>query len=233
MNAKHAPLVAAPLLIALDVPGRKEALALARVLQPVTPWMKVGLELFTAVGPGMVDDLKNMGCKVFLDLKFHDIPNTVAGAVRSAARGGADICNVHVSGGEAMCRAAASAIAGERAAGRECLLLGVTVLTSTAGAADISSRVVEYALSARDWGLDGVVCSGQEAAAVKRASSGDIICLCPGIRPASYSRADDQSRVLTPREAVLSGADYLVVGRPVTRAADPAGAAREIVLSYI
>lgn len=219
------------------MPGRAEAVALARVLQPVTPWMKVGLELFTAVGPGIVGELKEMGCKVFLDLKFHDIPNTVAGAVRSAARSGADICNVHVSGGEAMCRAAAEAIAEERAAGRDSLLLGVTVLTSTAGAAGTGAQVVEYALRARAWGLDGVVCSGQEAAAVKQAArenapGGDIICLCPGIRPASYNQADDQSRVLTPRQAVEAGADYLVVGRPVTRAADPAIAAREIMLSY-
>lgn len=227
MSGKFAHLV-----VALDVPGRGEALALARVLQPVTPWMKVGLELFTAVGPDVVSELKALGCKVFLDLKFHDIPNTVAGAVRSAARCGADICNVHVSGGEAMCRAAAGAIADERAAGRECLLLGVTVLTSVAETGDVSSRVVEHALNARAWGLDGVVCSGREAAAVKKASGGEMICLCPGIRPASYDRSDDQSRVLTPREAVLAGADYLVVGRPVTRAPEPAAAAKEIIDSY-
>lgn len=222
----------APLVIALDVPGREAALELARALQPVTPWMKVGLELFTAVGPGVVEELKSAGCKVFLDLKFHDIPNTVAGAVRSAVRSGADICNVHVSGGEAMCRAAAEAAAGERSKGRDCILLGVTVLTSAAATEVTSSKVVEYALNARAWGLDGVVCSGQEAAAVKKSSGGDIICLCPGIRPASYSQADDQSRVLTPAEAVLAGADYLVVGRPVTRAADPAAAAQEIIFSY-
>jgi orotidine-5'-phosphate decarboxylase len=224
--------VKVPLVVALDVPGRDAALELARVLAPVTPWMKVGLELFTAAGPGLVSELKDMGCKVFLDLKFHDIPNTVAGAVHSAIRGGADICNVHVSGGEAMCRAAADAAASERAGGRACLLLGVTVLTSAAAAPDTPAKVVEYALNAKSWGLDGVVCSGQEVSAVKAAAKGGIICLCPGIRPAAYARADDQSRVITPLEAVLAGADYLVVGRPVTRAKNPAAAAQEIIFSY-
>lgn len=227
MSAKQVPLV-----IALDVPEREAALELARLLRPISPWMKVGLELFTAVGPDVVGALKAAGCKVFLDLKFHDIPNTVAGAVRSAVRSGADICNVHVSGGEAMCRAAALAAAEERAAGRDCLLLGVTVLTSAEAEAGTAEQVVEYALRARSWGLDGVVCSGLEAAAVKRAAQGDIVCLCPGIRPEGYARSDDQSRVLTPRAAVSAGADYLVVGRPVTRAPDPAAAAREIILSY-
>lgn len=227
------PDLRVPLVVALDLPEGAAALELARTLLPVTPWMKVGLELFTAAGPGVVGELKGMGCKVFLDLKFHDIPNTVAGAVRSAVRSGADICNVHLSGGEAMCRAAAEAAAAERASGRACLLLGVTVLTSTADTGDTSAQVVDYALKAKAWGLDGVVCSGLEAAAVKTAAKGDIICLCPGIRPASYASADDQSRVLTPREAVLAGADYLVVGRPVTRAASPAAAAQDIILSYI
>lgn len=227
MSGKNVPLV-----VALDVPGRDEAVALARDILPATPWMKVGLELFTAAGPVVIHDLKELGCKVFLDLKFHDIPNTVAGAVRSAIRTGADICNVHVSGGEEMCRAAARAAQEERAAGRKCVLLGVTVLTSAAADADTTAKVVEYALSARAWGLDGVVCSGMEAAAVKKAAGGKIICLCPGIRPASYSQSDDQNRVLTPRAAVEAGADYLVVGRPVTRASSPADAARDIVFSY-
>lgn len=222
-----------PLVVALDVPRREAALELAAELLPVTPWMKVGLELFTATGPEMVTLLKEMGCKVFLDLKFHDIPTTVTGAVRSAIRTGVDICNVHVSGGEAMCRAAAKAALEERAAGRRCILLGVTVLTSTAGNEDTDRMVVEYSMCARAWGLDGVVCSGQEAAAVKQANSGDILCLCPGIRPAGYDVEDDQNRVLTPKLAVEAGADYLVVGRPVTKSSDPARAARELLSSYI
>ena len=222
-----------PLVIALDVPGRGAALELADRLLPVTPWMKVGLELFTAAGPEVVSALKGMGCKVFLDLKFHDIPNTVAGAVRSAIRTGADICNVHVSGGEEMCRAAAKAALEERSAGLRCVLLGVTVLTSTTATGNTAAQVLEYSLKARAWGLDGVVCSGQEAAAVKQANKGDILCLCPGIRPAGYGAEDDQNRILTPEQAVRAGADYLVVGRPVTKAPDPALAAREIISSYI
>lgn len=224
--------MAAPLVIALDVPKRETAISLARLLAPVTPWMKVGLELFTAAGPGVVHDLRKLGCKVFLDLKFHDIPNTVAGAVRAAVSSGASICNVHVTGGEAMCRAAAEAVATARQGGRGCILLGVTVLTSTGGEGEIDRRVVNYAMQAKAWGLDGVVCSGQEVAAVKRVVGEHFICLCPGIRPDFYAESDDQSRVLTPREAVQAGADYLVVGRPVIRAASPVQAARTIIESY-
>lgn len=225
--------MSAPLVIALDVPKRETALSLARILAPVTPWMKVGLELFTAAGPGVVSDLRKLGCKVFLDLKFHDIPNTVAGAVRAAVASGASICNVHVAGGEEMCRAAAEAAATARQGGRGCTLLGVTVLTSTDDSGDVDRKVVNYAMMAKSWGLDGVVCSGQEVAAVKKVLGENFICLCPGIRPAFYTEADDQSRVLTPREAAELGADYLVVGRPVIRAANPAQAARTILDSYI
>ncbi|MDR1125997.1 MAG: orotidine-5'-phosphate decarboxylase [Deltaproteobacteria bacterium] len=227
--------MAAQLAVALDVPDGRLALALAAKLMPVTPWMKVGLELFTLAGPAMVRELKKRGCRVFLDLKFHDIPNTVRGAVRSALAAGADICNIHLAGGEAMSRAAVAEMAEARSRGRESLLLGVTVLTSTpdqdGGLADL---VLERAVNAKAWGLDGVVCSALEAAAVKRDCGPEFICLCPGIRPAAYQdggRPDDQSRVLTPLEAVRQGADFLVVGRPITRAADPAAAAAEIVAS--
>lgn len=217
------------LVVALDLPSAGKALELARSLMPVTPWMKVGLELFTAAGPAMVRDLKNTGCSVFLDLKFHDIPNTVAGAVRSAVFSGADICDIHVSG-EAMCRAAAEAKnEAVRACGAgDCLLLGVTVLTSEPErnfGRDAASLVVEKAKSAMVWGLDGVVCSGQEAAAVKKACGKEFVCLCPGIRMPEADGNDDQSRVMTPAEAVRQGADFLVVGRPITRAADPLKAA--------
>jgi orotidine-5'-phosphate decarboxylase len=225
--------MSAALVVALDVPGRREAERLARLLLPVTPWMKVGLELFTAVGPDMVACLKDLGCRVFLDLKFHDIPHTVGSATAAAVGSGADICNVHVSGGEAMCRAAARAIT---EAGRPCLLLGVTVLTSLGEAeraGDIPSQGADYAVKARAWGLDGVVCSGREAALVKAAAGRDTLCLCPGIRPAGFAPGDDQRRVLTPLEAARAGADYLVVGRPVTRAADPAKAAGDILDSYL
>lgn len=221
----------AELVVALDVHTRDDALRLARSLIPVTPWMKVGLELFTALGPSVVTDLKFLGASVFLDLKFHDIPNTVAGAVASAVRSGADICNIHISGGEAMCRAAAQSA---RQQGGKCLLLGVTVLTSTAPEevqGDVASVVTRYALNAKNWGLDGVVCSAQEAAAVKQAAGKEFLCLCPGIRPAGDSRQDDQRRVLTPLEAVRAGADYLVVGRPITQSESPEKTARDIIAS--
>lgn len=227
MSAKDPQLV-----IALDLPCMSDALDMAKVLLPVTPWMKVGLELFTAAGPIVVSEIKKLGAKVFLDLKFHDIPNTVAGAVHSAIRSGADMCNIHVSGGEAMCKAAVLAVQEERLAGRECILLGVTVLTSTAAQSYTGIQVLDLAVKGKSWGLDGVVCSGHEASVVKQAAGAEFICLCPGIRPESYKQSDDQSRVLTPRAAVEAGADYLVVGRPVTRATDPAAAAQEIILSY-
>ncbi len=219
----------AKLVVALDVDNATSALELARLLIPATPWMKVGLELFTIAGPDIVSQIKRLGGRVFLDLKFHDIPNTAAHAVKSAIKAGADICDVHMCGGEAMCKAAAQA-----AAGSACLVLGVTVLTSTAPEdvpGDISAMVVDYARKARAWGLGGVVCSGWEAAAVKQATNNEIVCLCPGIRPAGLGQNDDQRRVLTPAQAVQAGADFLVVGRPVTKAADPLNAAMDIISS--
>lgn len=220
------------LAVALDLPDGRAALDLAAKLLPVTPWMKVGLELFTIEGPAVVRELKKIGCRVFLDLKFHDIPNTVRGAVRSALACGADICNIHLAGGEAMSRAAAEEIAAARARGRRCLLLGVTVLTSTEDQdGNLGALVLERAQNAKAWGLDGVVCSALEAAAVKQTCGAGFICLCPGIRPVGDA-LDDQSRVMTPLEAVRQGADFLVLGRPITRADDPAAAARAVVASY-
>ncbi|MDL2285406.1 orotidine-5'-phosphate decarboxylase [Desulfovibrio sp. OttesenSCG-928-F07] len=219
----------ANLVVALDVNNRADAVALARTLIPATPWMKVGLELFTVSGPDIIKELKDMGGKVFLDLKFHDIPNTVAGAVKSAISAGADICDIHACGGKAMCSAAA-----EAAVGSNCLVLGVTVLTSTAPQdinGSIPEMVVNYALQAQQCGLGGVVCSGHEAAAVKAATGNNFICLCPGIRPAG-GQNNDQQRVLTPLQAVQAGANYLVVGRPITRAANPYATAVEIINSY-
>jgi orotidine-5'-phosphate decarboxylase len=234
--------VAPRLVIALDLPDASAALALASLIQPVTPWMKVGLELFTAVGPGIVEQLKNSGCLVFLDLKFYDIPNTVRGAVRSACSSGADMLSIHLCGGKAMCEAAAGELAGlaEASASRaSCLLLGVTVLTSVAagardtglspeGSAGLAELVLERARQAREWGLHGVVCSALEARLVKENCGKDFICLCPGIRPAGYKNPHDQSRVLGPAEAAREGADFLVVGRPVTLAENPLAAAADI-----
>ncbi|EGY26555.1 orotidine 5'-phosphate decarboxylase [Desulfovibrio sp. A2] len=243
----------AELVVALDYPAMDAALATARLLRGAAHaaedaggrlWMKVGLELFTASGPEVVARLKDMGFPVFLDLKFHDIPNTVRGAVRSAVATGADMCNIHLSGGERMCRAAVEGLAEGAAArgyGVAPILLGVTVLTSVApgelpGGADPSAEAARLAVCGREWGLSGVVCSGYEAEGIKRRCGRDFICLTPGIRPAARDGAgtggDDQRRVMTPAEAVRAGSDYLVVGRPVTGAPGPDGpadAARRIL----
>lgn len=220
------------LVVAADYPTAGEALHLARELQQLPVWLKIGLELFTAEGPPLVRRLAAHAPALFLDLKFHDIPNTVQGAVRSACALGVRMLTLHTGGGEAMCRAAVAgreqgmALA-ENAAMPAPLLMGVTVLTSESGDAGVlRERVVRRALLARESGLDGVVCSGLEAAAVKETCGPEFLCLCPGIRFADAAGRDDQSRVTTPAMAVRAGADFLVMGRPVTRAGDPAGAAR-------
>lgn len=234
----------AELVVALDSANREQALELAERLIPVTPWMKVGLELFTSAGPEVVARLKDMGAKVFLDLKFHDIPSTVGRATAAAVLAGADMCNVHIAGGEAVCRAAAEAARRAQTGESACLVLGVTVLTSVGPGAGpdtgpgvsgeplgLSALVADYARRARAWGLRGVVCSGWEAAAVKRVAGPDTICLCPGIRPPGADR-HDQQRVCSPLEAARAGADFLVVGRPITGASRPEAAAGEIIASY-
>lgn len=218
------------LVIAVDVPTGAAALELAGAVASLPVWLKVGLELFTAEGPTLVRALMGDGFPVFLDLKFHDIPNTVQGAVRSASHLGVSMVTIHSAGGEAMCRAA---VAGRdeavRAGAQSPLLMGVTVLTSDGGDPETVSRLVlERAAAARRWGLDGVVCSGREAAAVKQLCGKDFLCLCPGIRFADAGRGvDDQARVCTPEQAVAAGADFLVVGRPVTRSGDPGAAAEK------
>jgi orotidine-5'-phosphate decarboxylase len=223
----------AALVVALDVPTADRALELAEALSGLPLWAKVGLELFTAEGPALARRLLGMGLPLFLDLKVHDIPTTVAGAVASATRLGVGMITLHAAGGEAMCRAAvqgrAEALAGREDGAGGPLLLGVTVLTSQGGDAEAIRRlVVERARLARACGLDGVVCSGWEAAAVKTACGEDFLCLCPGIRFAEAGGAGrgDQARVCAPAQAVAAGADFLVMGRPITKAADPAAAAR-------
>lgn len=220
----------AQLVVALDFPVKDEALALASRLRGVVPWCKVGMELFGLAGPAVLSELRDMGFRVFLDLKFYDIPHTVAQAVKAAAANGADMLTLHTQGGERMCREAC-----EAAQGCACppLLFGVTVLTSFGPgqmpgiSRDPGDFAQELAGMAASWGLNGVVCSGQEAASIK-ARSPRLACLCPGIRPASAA-ADDQCRIMTPAAAVAAGADYLVVGRPITKAADPVAAARAIL----
>jgi orotidine-5'-phosphate decarboxylase len=223
------------LVVALDLPDAAAALVLAAKL-PAECWAKVGLELFTAAGPEVVRCLAQAGRKVFLDLKFLDIPNTVRGAVRAASRLGAALVDVHLLGGARML---AAALEGREDAAAEGfarpLLLGITVLTSMGpgdlplpGGADPAELVLPLARLARAEGLDGVVCSGREVAAIKSACGADFLCLAPGIRPAGED-AGDQRRTMTPAQAVAAGADFLVAGRPITRAADPAAAARAML----
>jgi orotidine-5'-phosphate decarboxylase len=223
------------LIVALDVSTREVALEVVKTLREVVHFYKVGLELFTSVGPGLVGDLTGQGCEVFLDLKLHDIPNTVAGAVRAATRMGASLVTLHTLGGSEMMAAAREAAATEadRAGTPAPRLLGVTILTSQRqglplGSEDVGTSVLKLAQSALDAGLSGVVASVEECAAIKQAFGTDFLVTTPGIRPAG-STADDQKRVATPAKAVEAGSDFLVVGRPVLRAPDPVNAAREIL----
>jgi orotidine-5'-phosphate decarboxylase len=238
------------ILIALDTGTAADALALAGTLRGAVGGFKVGHQLFTAAGPDLVRTLVARGDRVFLDLKYHDIPNTVAGAVQSAAGLGVWMLNVHASGGAAMLRAAREAA--DHAAdqsGHRPLLIAVTVLTSLdAGALasvgiertpfDQATRLAELA---RDHGCDGVVASPQETSAIRKACGPAFVIVTPGIRGGSASnleegagsnrsgaRPDDQVRTMTPADAIRAGSSYLVIGRPVTGAADPRDAARRI-----
>jgi orotidine-5'-phosphate decarboxylase len=212
-------------IVALDVADSASALALSARLDPSLCRVKVGKELFVAAGPPVVEALQRAGFEVFLDLKFHDIPNTVAGAARSAAKLGVWMFNVHASGGEAMMRAAREALAAFR---KPPLLIGVTVLTSLATAelepigfnGTAEEMVDRLARLARTSGLDGVVCSAQEAARIRLACGPGFKLVTPGIRLPEGEK-DDQSRVVTPVDAVKLGADYLVIGRPITQSPDP------------
>jgi len=207
----------------------------ARDLGGVVSTFKVGAQLFTAAGPAAVELCRKRGGRVFLDLKYHDIPATVAGAVREAARLGVALLTVHASGGSAMLRAAAGAAGG---AGRDrTRILAVTVLTSLDRAAlqrelqvpvAVEGHAVHLAGLARDAGCDGVVASPQEARRLRTVLGPDALIVTPGVRPTG-SDAGDQARVATPAAALRAGADYLVVGRPITGAADPAAAAAAIV----
>ena len=215
------------LIAAIDVPDAAAARsAVAQLPQGV--WLKIGLELFTAEGPALVRDLAGQGWPIFLDMKFHDIPNTVRGACRSAAKLGVRLLTIHVEGGAEMAEAAKQGAAeGAALAGLPApLVLGITLLTSgQAGTQEeTQALVVARALQAKASGLDGVVCSGLEAAAVKAACGLDFVCLCPGIRFAGSGATHDQKRVCTPGAAVAAGADYLVMGRPLFGAENPEAA---------
>jgi orotidine-5'-phosphate decarboxylase len=218
--------------IALDSPNGGDAVAMAQRLAGRAGWMKVGLEVFVAEGPTLVEKVAATGARVFLDLKFHDIPATVAGAVSSAARSGAAMVNVHASGGRAMLEAARKAAD----AAKLPRLIAVTLLTSLdlAAIADLPMAGTpegiarRLAMLAQRCGLDGVVCSATDLAAIRGACGPDFLTVVPGIRPAGAD-VQDQKRIATPAAAVAAGADILVIGRPVTGAADPAAALDRIL----
>ena len=220
-SSPHDPRV----IVALDFPDASSALALVDRLHPAACRLKVGKALFTAAGPVLVERLVNRGFAVFLDLKYHDIPTTVANACRAAAALGVWMVNVHALGGRGMMEAAREALDSEA---RPPLLIAVTVLTSL-NAADLVALGVagtpreaaaRLAHLAQSCGLDGVVCSAQEAAKLRRELGAGFCLVTPGIRPADAGH-HDQQRVMTPRAAIESGADYLVIGRPITLAPDP------------
>src|SRR6185295_126620 len=226
------------LIVALDVPDRSSALRLTEELSGLVGMFKIGSQLFTAEGPDLVREITTSGERVFLDLKFHDIPNTVAGAVESAARLGVSMLNVHTLGGAEMMRAAAHAVGGRgllwitRPA-----VLGVTVLTSMDKAdladvgipSDLSAEVVRLATLAQDSGLDGIVASPNEIRLIRECITAErFIILTPGIRPA-WSSKGDQKRIATPADAIRDGADFLVIGRAITDSDNPRAAAERIL----
>ena len=225
------------LIVPLDVPTAAAALALVEALPQVSFW-KVGLELFVSTGPSLIQELKQRQKRVFLDLKFHDIPNTMAGACAAAGRWGVDLVTVHAAAGQAALVAAeAAAQAGALAAGVEPpLLLGVTLLTSIAPQTlafelkiplEASDYALQMALLVQQSGLGGAVCSPQEVGQLRRFLPPDFTLVCPGVRP-TWADSQDQRRTMTPAQALQAGATYLVIGRPITAAPDPAAAFERI-----
>ena len=226
-----------PIIVALDFAAEAPALALAERLDPARCRLKVGKELFTRLGPAFVERLQRLGFEIFLDLKFHDIPNTVAAACAAAADLGVWMVNVHVSGGRAMMEATRERLSRYE---RPPLLIGVTVLTSL-DRADLDAigcpgepreRVLALATLAHESGLDGIVCSPLEAGSVKGRCGADFLTVTPGVRFAD-SVKDDQSRIATPQRAQELGSDYIVVGRPITQAADPVAAYQRCVNEFL
>jgi orotidine-5'-phosphate decarboxylase len=220
------------LAVALDLPGEQEAMKLVDRLGSTCQWFKVGMELYYAAGNSIVQQLRDRGFNVFLDLKLHDIPNTVAGAVRSATQAGASLLTIHATGGAAMMSAAAEAASAPGSP----RLLAVTILTSMDAieltgigiTASPAEQVLRLARLAQASGIDGMVCSAEEVAALRKETGANTLLVIPGIRPTGAS-IEDQRRIATPAEAIALGASMLVVGRPITRAADPAVAARAIL----
>jgi len=226
--------MACDLILALDVPTREEAAPILRQLRGHLRWVKVGLQMFTAYGPNYVREVAGMGFNVFLDLKLHDIPNTVAKAVESLGPLPIRMLTIHCSGGGEMMRAA---VAAQRKKNPELLILGVTVLTSmdaatlssTGVTGDPAGQVARLGRLAADAGIRGLVCSPLEVELLRRTLPPEMQLITPGIRPAGETGGDDQKRVMTPAEAARAGSTYIVVGRPILTAADPAAAARAIL----
>ena len=214
------------IIVALDYDNQQDAMFMAQCLDPQRCRLKVGKELFTIAGPELIKSLHQLGFEVFLDLKFHDIPNTVAKAVLAAAKLGVWMVNVHASGGSEMMETTIAAM--QTAGGKQPLLIAVTVLTSmdadglreTGINQTPAERVLELAKLTQNSGLAGVVCSAQEAQLLKQELGSEFILVTPGIRPA-FASVGDQKRIMTPAQAIAAGSDYLVIGRPITQADDP------------
>ncbi len=228
------------LIVALDYPNVEQARQLIDTLQGIPCYIKVGMQLFYAAGPAFVRELKEKGYSVFLDLKMHDIPNTVKGGAHSITRLGVDMFNVHAAGGREMMKAAVAGMEqalSEDSSLKRPVLIAVTQLTSTSQQTmnddigipgSVEDTVVRYASLAHECGLDGVVSSPLEGPAIKAACGGSFVTVTPGVRPAGADVAD-QTRIMTPGRAIAAGNDYLVVGRPITAAADPRAAAEQII----
>ncbi|MBD2664867.1 orotidine 5'-phosphate decarboxylase [Richelia sinica FACHB-800] len=225
-------------IVALDVPDLESAIALIDKIPQVSFW-KVGLELFTSTGPAILEELKSRQKRIFLDLKFHDIPNTVAGACRSAAKYGVDLLTVHATAGSDALKAATAAVqtSSAQAGTKPPKLIAITLLTSISSRQlafdlkiplELPEFALQMALLAQESGLDGAVCSPQEVAQLRETCGKNFVLVCPGVRP-SWADAGDQKRSLTPSQAIKAGADYLVIGRPITAAADPELAWHKIV----
>ena len=218
------------LIVALDFPSQAKALALVSALSGSISIYKIGLQLYTAAGPAVVQAVAATGAKIFLDLKLHDIPNTVAKAVAAAGELGVAMLSVHLSGGNAMLKAAMEAKPPQLS------LLGVTVLTSATQetlreigvAAEMSEHVLRLAELGQQTGIDGLITSPREVGFLRQRLGSEIVLVTPGVRPA-WAAADDQKRFTTPREAIKNGADYMVIGRPITAAADPRAAVERVV----
>ncbi len=214
-------------IVALDVDSGDKAISIVKECLPDITYFKIGKQLFTAEGPGLVEKIKSLGVKIFLDLKFHDIPNTVANAVIEAAKLGVDMVNIHLSGGSEMVKKTAEKLNEyHKTGGNKPLLIGVTILTSLDNNAlkeigyaySTEEMVKRLALIGKENGADGVVCSPLEIEIVKKACGKDFITVTPGIRPEFALNKDDQKRVMTPKMAFERGTDYIVIGRPITKA---------------